>query len=342
MLVLADEVAGVDLEDLDAVDDWWEQAFFLGQLRWRTRRIEAWEIRRAEHFGQLGSQVRWVACCSLIRAEILNHAIDLLFDWLLGWLLDWLISRWHDRGGASRVWEAGEDGWGDIRLHERVANAVVHGSVDHGLIAEADFELCGVDIDIHSTRRHLDHEHSGRVASRFDESPVRFTDRVLDGAVADGASIEEDMLCFGGCSCDGGEADESPHEDASRVVELIDIDLDELGFEFFADDCEGAFAWGLVWWEVKFDFVVTETADPDGGVGHRKVAEPFEAAGLLGGWGAEELSTCGGVEEQVADFDARPDGTAGWFGIVDRVPSGVDLASFVVVAGSRLDGDACD
>ena len=89
--------------------------------------------------------------------------------------------RWLEAGGRAGLHEGGADG---------VADEVV----DEGRLAEADFGLGGVDVDVDLLWGHLDEEEEdyGK-RRRRDDVAVGVGEGVEDELVADEALIDEDV-----------------------------------------------------------------------------------------------------------------------------------------------------
>ncbi len=85
-----------------------------------------------------------------------------------------------EAGGRASLYECGADG---------VADEVV----DEAGLAEADFGLGGMDVDVDFLRRHLEEEQDYRVRRGWKDVAVGFAERVEDELVADEALVDEDV-----------------------------------------------------------------------------------------------------------------------------------------------------
>src|SRR5579884_2616395 len=77
------------------------------------------------------------------------------------------------------------------RFHQRRANRVSYEIVDGRLLAEANFGLRGMHVDVDLGRRHLQEEQDDRKNRGRQDVAVSLGDRVLDQAIANQAAIYE-------------------------------------------------------------------------------------------------------------------------------------------------------
>ncbi len=89
--------------------------------------------------------------------------------------------------------EGGGEAGGGARLHERGADGVADEVVDEAGLAEADFGLGGMDVDVDLLRRHLEEEQDDGVGGGRDDVAVGLGERVEDELVADEALVDEDV-----------------------------------------------------------------------------------------------------------------------------------------------------
>ncbi len=186
---------------------------------------------------------------------------------------------------------------------------VAHGAVDHLVdergITESHLGLGGVDVDIDRAGVHDELQHRRGMLARLDEAAVGLLERVLDGLVADGATVDEHMLPARRGARDGGESDEAPQRHAAGVVERVGGAGEVLALHLRTQQREGALAGRLAGREVDGLPPVDLQRETDLGVRHREIAHDLRRVALFGGGGLQELPSCGGVEEEIPHTDAR-------------------------------------
>ena len=92
----------------------------------------------------------------------------------------------------------GNSGRGEIAAEEFFADSGGCDAVDSTAVAEADFDLGGMDVDIDILRRHLQHQHGCRMPARFGQSTKRFAQGMLHQTIADVAAVEIQILISSG------------------------------------------------------------------------------------------------------------------------------------------------
>ena len=113
-----------------------------------------------------------------------------------GWagpFAEWAYVEQQRRAGVGRVVQGGGEAGGGAGLHERGADGVADEVVDEAGLAEADFGLGGVDVDVDLLRRHLEEEEDDRERGGRDDVAVGLGERVEDELVADEAVVDEDV-----------------------------------------------------------------------------------------------------------------------------------------------------
>ena len=89
--------------------------------------------------------------------------------------------------------ERGGEAGGGAGLHEGGADGVADEVVDEARLAEADFGLGGVDVDVDLLRGHLEEEQDDGERGGRDDVAVGLGEGVEDEAVADEALVDEDV-----------------------------------------------------------------------------------------------------------------------------------------------------
>ena len=231
------------------------------------------------------------------------------------------------RAAGERGGEAG----GGAGLHEGGADGVADEVVDEGGLAEADFGLGRVDVDVDLLRGHLEEEEDYGERCWRDDVAVGVGERVEDELVADEALVDEDV--------DG------------VAIELLELGLgDEAGDAEIAGRGRGVVGVALPGWglgdagvgevhlggggEHEVEGVAAEDLEEAvscvgncggdeqglrggvelevaGGVGESVVGDEGGDVGELGLLGLEEFAAGGGVEEEVADGDGGSGGETG-------------------------------
>ena len=89
--------------------------------------------------------------------------------------------------------EGGGEAGGGAGLHEGGAHGVADEVVDEAGLAETDFGLCGVDVDVDLLRGHLEEEQDDGKAGWWEDVAVGLAEGVEDELVADEALVDEDV-----------------------------------------------------------------------------------------------------------------------------------------------------
>ena len=89
--------------------------------------------------------------------------------------------------------EGGGEAGGGAGLHEGGADGVADEVVDEAGLAEADFGLGGVDVDVDLLRGHLEEEEDDGEDGGRDDVAVGLGEGVEDELVADEALVDEDV-----------------------------------------------------------------------------------------------------------------------------------------------------
>ena len=111
--------------------------------------------------------------------------------------------------------EGGGEAGGGAGLHERGADGVADEVVDEAGLAEADFGLGGMDVDVDLLRGHFEEEQDDGERGGRDDVAVGLGEGVEDEAVADEAVVDEDVdgvaveLLQLGLGDEAGEAEEA-------------------------------------------------------------------------------------------------------------------------------------
>ena len=254
------------------------------------------------------------------------------------------------RAAGERGGEAG----GGTGLHERGADGVADEVVDEAGLAEADFGLGGVDVDVDLLRRHLEEEQDDGVRGGWEDVAVGLVEGVEDELVADEALVDEDVDGVAieflqlGLGDEAGEAEIAGIGWGVVVFALPGRWFGEAGAGevelggggehvvagVFAEDLEEAvrcvgYCGGdeeCLCRGVEFEVFC--------GVGEGVVGDQRGDVGELGLLGLEEFAAGGGVEEEIADGDGGADGKAGVFDAKD-----VATGDFYECAGGFF-GDA--
>ncbi len=89
--------------------------------------------------------------------------------------------------------ECGREAGGGTGLHERGADGVADEVVDEAGLAETDFGLGGMNVDVDFLRRHLEEEQDDGEGCGWKDVAIGFAERVEDELVADEALVDEDV-----------------------------------------------------------------------------------------------------------------------------------------------------
>lgn len=92
--------------------------------------------------------------------------------------------------GLFREAESGAE----FECEEAVAEGFEELSVELLSVLEADFAFGGVDVDVDECGRHVEEQEADGVSADHQESAVGFFQRVLEAAILDPASVEEEEL----------------------------------------------------------------------------------------------------------------------------------------------------
>ena len=95
-----------------------------------------------------------------------------------------MLSRHDRRTGSGRGIERFEEGCSRPGLDKGVAQTVPYEVVNHRLLAEANFGLCGVDIDVNFFWRHLQEEQDDGRRGRRDDVAIGLGDGMHQEAIA--------------------------------------------------------------------------------------------------------------------------------------------------------------
>ena len=79
------------------------------------------------------------------------------------------------------------------RFHQRGADRFAHEIVHHALLAKADFSLRRMHVDVDFAGRHVEKQQHHRENRGRQDVAIGLDDGVLDEAVADQASVDEDV-----------------------------------------------------------------------------------------------------------------------------------------------------
>ena len=103
------------------------------------------------------------------------------------------------------------------RFHQRGAHRVAHEIMHHALLAEADFGLRRVHIDVHFAAGQIEKQQHHRENRGRQDVAVSLDDGVLDQAVADQASIDEDVNRVAVQLLDFGFGDKAVHPEFAEA-----------------------------------------------------------------------------------------------------------------------------
>ncbi len=169
----------------------------------------------------------------------------------------------------------------------------------HGArVAEADFGLRRVHIDVDQRRVDADKQADGGLAAAVQHVAVGFAQGVGDHLVAHEAVVYENILAvlgFGGAGrVDGEAADrERAGRDFQRPCGADEIVAEDVG------DAPRAVAGG----ELEQVAAVVGQAEGDIRAGHCQAADGVGAVGEFGAFGLEEFAPGRGVVIEIAHFD---------------------------------------
>ena len=114
-----------------------------------------------------------------------------------------------------------ELGYG-TRFHQRGANRIAHEIMHHALLAKADFGLRRVHIDVHFAAGQIEKQQHHRENRGRQDVAVGLDDGVLDQAVADQASVDEDVDRVAVEFLDFGLGDKAVHAEFAEVWRILD------------------------------------------------------------------------------------------------------------------------
>ena len=271
----------------------------------------------------------------------------------------------EQKRAGSGVWASGEGGGeagSGAGLHQRGADGIADEVVDEAGLAETDFGLGRMNVDVHLLRGHLQkQQHHGEAGGRKDVA-VGLAECVEDQLVTDEALIDEDVdgvaieflqLGLGdeageaevagvgwgvvGVTLPGGWLGQSgvgevglggggEHQAEGVLAEDLEEPLAVVGHR----GCDQQSLGGGVEFEVA------------GGVGQGVMGDEGGDVGELSLLGLEELAAGGGVEEEVADGEGGTGWEASVFNPEDVAAGDLDQGTGSLVGGSGLEGEAGD
>jgi hypothetical protein len=271
--------------------------------------------------------------------------------------------RWHERwrgvrGCGERGKEAGCGTAPDERVADAVADEVMHGA----LLAEADFGLGRMDVDVDLVRGHLEEDEDNGKRCGRDDVAIGFADRVQDEAVADEALVDEDVDGVAIELLQFGLGDEAAHAQRSgigRGVVFIALPRRRLGQSGAVEGSLGCHGDELVEGVAAEDLVdalggLRDRRRDEQGVGRGVQLEMLLGMGErvmcnqccymreLGGFGLEEFAAGRSVEEEIADRDGGSGGKAGVFDAIDFSADDFDAGPAVFACGAGFELDAGD
>ena|GEM_PF-3332497 len=105
----------------------------------------------------------------------------------------------------------------EFESEEAIAEGFEELSVEQLSVLEADFAFCGMDIDVDECWWHVEEQEADGVSSDHQESAVGFFESVLEAAILDPASVEEEELIASGGAAEGRFTDVSVELDSAAV-----------------------------------------------------------------------------------------------------------------------------
>jgi hypothetical protein len=177
--------------------------------------------------------------------------------------------------------------------------------VHQALIEKAHFRFRRVHVDVDAIGRQLDEQVHLRAALLDCRDAVGLLDGVRDGAVADDALVDEDVLRPARGALLAERRDESAHAQPGRLLD------DRHQIRPVAVDLIEALLVAAGRRRLEQDAAAAPQDEADVGIAERQLGGQARHLRRLGGVGLQELAPRGQVEEQVADLDERPFRRAG-------------------------------
>jgi hypothetical protein len=186
------------------------------------------------------------------------------------------------------------------RTRQRLVQRAEQEVVDKTAVAEADFQLCGMDVDVHRTGVDLQEQQVGRMAPVVQDIGVGLANGVGDDAVAHRPAIDKEVLqvgltprrCRRAKQAAQAQAGTGLVQPAGVVQEgLVEHGRQPLPFEGIIDGLQPDRRTAIVR-QAELDFRVRQ----------RRRAHQFLDVAELGAFAAQELAPGRDVEEQLAHF----------------------------------------
>ncbi len=181
-------------------------------------------------------------------------------------------------------------------------------------------------------RIEFEKQDGGGRAAGIDQAAVGLADRVGQGTIDDGASVEEEMQMPGGRSGHRRSSDQAPDPDAR--VRILGFDFDEFGLELGAQDIQHTlprFGGGR---EFQQRAVTRHEYEGDGGMRQRQTKQEFPDPARLGSVGLQELPPGGRAGEELADVHGGAGRTSRRLRTGHRVAFDGDASPFVRPGGT--------
>ncbi|VVE59435.1 hypothetical protein PTE30175_05467 [Pandoraea terrae] len=192
------------------------------------------------------------------------------------------------------------------RPGERPLHAVKHELVNAARIAETDFDLRRMDVDVDQLRRQIEVDDVGRVAFAMQHVFIRRPHGVREQFVANEPSVHEEELLVGAATAGGRQADEPGKPQLCRAFVEYQMRVGEIAAEHARDPGRGFRRVPV------FDGpVVVQDREADFGPCEGTAADDVHAVAELGLFGLQELAPRGRIEIQVPYVDRGADGTGG-------------------------------
>jgi hypothetical protein len=102
-------------------------------------------------------------------------------------------------------------------LEEGFADGAGDEATDGAFLSELNLAFGGVDIDVDGGGIDFEEETADGVTALHEGGVVAFVEGVVEAAVLDGTTVDEEMLFVAGGAGDSGSADETPEMEPGEV-----------------------------------------------------------------------------------------------------------------------------
>ena len=223
---------------------------------------------------------------------------------------------------------------------QRMPQAADDQPPDPAGVAEADFGLGGVDVDVDLLAGKIDEQGEDRVAVAGEQVLIGGADGADQQAVLHRAAVDEQILMIGDAAVEGRKAGDAAEPGGAAHI----VDGEAVFGEVAVGQRRDARRPVLVGLDRQGAAAVMFEGEADIGPGHGEPLHHVEAGAIFAALGAQELAAGGDAGEQILDGDAGAGRKRGR--PLPSEPAIVDDARPAVGAAhaafDRDPGDACD